>query len=99
MNTWYSPVLITRFKVTDKVSVSTRAEYYSDKKGVIIPTSTTNGFKTLGLSANVDYAIQENAVWRIEARTLKSRDKIFEKRNNTFTSTSTWLITSIAISF
>jgi hypothetical protein len=99
MNTWYSPVLITRFNATDKVLVSTRAEYYSDKKGVIISTRTTNGFKTIGLSANVDYAIQENTLWRIEARILKSRDKIFEKRNSIFTSTSTWLTTSIAVGF
>ena len=99
MNTWYSPVLIAKYMASNKFSIAARAEYYCDKKGVIISTATTNGFRTFGYSANFDYAIQENAVWRIELRTLKSKDNIFEKRNSSFTSTSTWLATSLAISF
>lgn len=81
MNTWYSPVLIAKYNATDRVSIAARAEYYSDKNGVIISTGTTNGFKSSGLSANIDYTLQENTVWRIEARTLSTREKIFERRN------------------
>lgn len=99
MNTWYSPVLITKYSATDKLSFSTRAEYYSDRNGVIISTGTATGFKTLGLSTNLDYAIHENAVWRIEVRALKSRGNIFIKRNGTISAASTWLTTSVASSF
>lgn len=99
LNTWYSPVLIARYLATDKVTLAARAEYYSDKNGVIIFTGTTNGFKTFGYSANIDFAIHENTVWRIELRTLKSKDNIFERRNSLFSSTSTWISSIIAISF
>lgn len=99
MNVWYSPVLIAKYSVTDKAALAARAEYYSDKQGVIIVTSTPNGFQTFGYSLNFDYAIQQNVLWRVEARTLNSKDNIFEKENSTFTSNSTFLVTSIAVSF
>ncbi len=99
MNTWYSPVIIIKYAATDKLSLAARAEYYKDKNEVIISTGTPNGFATSGFSANVDYAIIKNVLWRVEARTLNSKDKIFEKRNNTLVSKSTWLATSISVSF
>jgi hypothetical protein len=99
MNTWWSPVLISRFSATDKLSLAARAEYYTDKNGVIIPAGTINGFQTIGFSLNVDYAIQKEVLWRIEARTLRSRDDIFLKRNNTFVSFETWLTTSLSLAF
>lgn len=98
MNTWYSPVLIARYNATNKVSAAARVEYYSDKNGVIIPTGTQNGFRTLGLSANMDYFFFKGVLWRIEARSLSSRDKIFVSSNNS-NSRSWWLTTSISLTF
>ena len=99
MNTWYSPVLIIKFAANNKVSIAARAEYYRDKNGVIIFSGTPNGFQTTGISANLDYAIQPNVLWRIEARSLQSKDKVFEKRNSMPVSESTWLATSLSVSF
>ena len=99
MNAWYSPVLIVKYNASDKVSLSARSEFYSDKKGVIISAITPDGFKTLGFSANVDYAIYKEVLWRIEARALKSKQSLFERRNGTMSTGSTWLTTSLAISF
>lgn len=99
MNTWYSPVLIAKYNPSGKLSVSARAEYYSDKNGVIISTNTSTGFQTFGYSVNVDYSIQNNVLWRLEARTLNSKDKIFETRNRILSANSTWLSTSFAVSF
>lgn len=97
-NPWMSPVIIGRFSVNDKVTLAVRGEYYEDENGVIISTDTPNGFKTAGVSANLDYQLLPNAVWRIEMRNLTSKDKIFTKgeitsKNNSFISTS------LAISF
>ncbi len=39
-----------------------RAEYYSDKNGVIIAAGTPNGFQVWGYSLNFDYALRNNAV-------------------------------------
>lgn len=101
-NPWWAPIAIARVTLTNKVSMDFRAEYYEDKNGVIIPiatgTNAPNGFKTSGVSANLDYKISSNALWRIELRNFRSQDAIFMKdpegtKNNTF------ITTSLAISF
>lgn len=99
MNTWYSPVLIIKYAAGNKINLAVRGEYYYDKNGVIIATATTNGFQTWGLSVNMDYAIANNIIWRIEAKTWSSKDAIFEKRNSGFSGVSTNLATAIAINF
>ena len=99
MNTWYSPVLIIKYSPGNRLSFSVRAEYYRDKNQVIISSGIMNGFQTSGISANVDYAIDKNVLWRIETRSLNSKDKIFEKRNSMLISDCTWLATSLSVSF
>lgn len=97
-NTWFSPIGIARYMVNERIHISVRGEYYSDKDQVIIPTGTSNGFQTLGFSANFDYLIRENVLWRIEARSLKSKDRIFEEAGNQ-TDTNFILGTSLSVSF
>lgn len=97
-NNWYSPVIIVKVNITDQWSATGRAEYYVDENGVIIATGTENGFQTTGYSLNIDYKIRENAIWRIEGRTLNSKDKIFTK-DDTAENMSTFVTTSVAISF
>ena len=99
MNYWYSPVLILKYIPNNKFAIAVRAEYYRDKKGVIVQSGTPNGFQTTGISINADYAIQPNVLWRIEARSLKSKDNIFEKRNLMYADNVNWLTTSISVSF
>lgn len=98
-NTWYSPVLIVKYAAGSKATLAARAEYYHDKNGVIIATGTPGGFQTWGFSANFDYAVAGNVTWRIEAKTLHNKDKIFEKRNGSFITDNTNLTTTLAISF
>ncbi len=98
MNSWYSPVAIIKFTTSPKTALAIRAEYYCDKNGVIISTGTPNGFKTWGFSGNFDVSISNNALWRIELRSLNSKDAIFNKGNN-FSSSNILLATSLAISF
>lgn len=97
-DTWFSPVLIVQYKPTSKIQLAARAEYYDDEKGVIIATGTPNGFKTYGFSANFDYLVSDNVMFRIEARNLSSKDDVFLKNGNP-TDTNTFLTTSLAISF
>ncbi|MEY4937193.1 MAG: hypothetical protein RIS64_3552, partial [Bacteroidota bacterium] len=78
-DTWYSPVIIVQYKPTAKIQLAARGEYYQDEKGVIIATGTPNGFKTFGYSANFDYLVADNVMFRIEARSLNSKDEIFLK--------------------
>lgn len=97
-NAWCSPIVIVRYKVNDKVTVAVRGEYYDDENGVIIPTGTPNGFRTAGISANFDYQIAPNALWRVEIRNFTSKDEVFTEgaggsKNNTF------VATALAVSF
>lgn len=97
-DSWASWATVLKYQFSSKVGVAGRIENYTDKKGLVISTSTPNGFQTMGYSVNLDYAPISNALWRIEARSLNSKDAIFEKEgqptNHTFT-----LTTSLAISF
>lgn len=95
---WYSPVLIAQYKPITKIQVAARAEYYQDKRGVIVATGTENGFKTYGFSANFDYLPADNVMFRIEARSLNSKDDIFV-RNDSPTNNSILITTALAISF
>lgn len=96
-DTWFSPILIVQYKPTNKIQLAARGEYYNDKKGVLIATGTPNGFQTYGFSANFDYLIADNILFRLEARNLVSKDEIFLKNENPM-NTNTFLTTSLAIS-
>ena len=95
---WCSPIVLAQYKPTSKIQLGFRGEYYQDKKGVIIATGTQNGFKTFGISANLDYLIADNIMFRLEARNLNSKDEVFLK-DGTPTNQNTFLTTSLAISF
>lgn len=95
---WYSPIVMAQYKPTAKIQLAARGEYFQDKQGVIIATGTPNGFKTYGFSANFDYLVADNVMFRIEARNLNSKDDVFLKNNNP-TNQNTFLNTSLAISF
>ncbi len=95
---WYSPVLIIKVKATDKISIAARGEYEYDENGNIIATGTSNGFQTFGYSLNLDYAVRDNIVWRIEGRTLNSKDKIFAL-NDKASNENYFITTALAISF
>ena len=97
-NTWYSPVLILKYTFNDKWTIAARGEYYSDATGVIIDTGTPNGFKTTGLSFNIDHSPTKNVLVRLELRNLTSKDPIFNKGTGTVKS-NTNISSSIAISF
>lgn len=98
-NCWYTPVIIAQYKPTDKVHVAARGEYYSDKNGVIISTGTPNGFQTFGYSANFDYVINSNALFRIEARSMNSKDNIFTNSSDNPTNNNVYVTTALQITF
>lgn len=96
-NTWYSPVVIMKYSITDKWAIAARGEYYSDENGVIISTGTPNGFKTTGFSLNIDHAPAKNVLARLEIRNLHSKDNIFVKPSG-FGRSNTFVTGSIAVS-
>ncbi|MCX8474057.1 MAG: porin [Sediminibacterium sp.] len=96
--TWYSPVLIFKYALLEKMSISLRGEYYSDPNAVIINTGSLDGFQTYSYSMNFDYQILNNMVWRIEGRGFTSKDKIFSLNNHP-SNQNYFFTTALAISF
>jgi hypothetical protein len=92
---WYAPIVIVRQALTDKWSAAFRAEYYQDKDGIIIPAETPNGFRTTGLSMNMDYQPEGNILCRLEGRWLTSQDNMFTK-NDQAVSSNFFITASIA---
>jgi len=98
-NVWFVPVAVFRYSPSARVNIAARAEYFQDKEGVIIATGTANGFQTWGFSANVDYAIMPNVLWRIEARNFNSKDAIFTNRVVGPVSSNAFVTTALTLAF
>lgn len=76
-NTWFSPTLITYYQLKPKYGIGLRAEYFQDKKGVVI---SQDSFATTGMSFNFDYKPSKYIAARLEGRAL-----VFEEnRLNSF---------------
>lgn len=96
-NKWYSPVAILRYE-SNHWAVAAKAEYYSDKAGVLVPLVNTKPFQMQGYSVNVDRKIGGNALWRMEWRMLQNSSPYFEQSNG-FASTNHFVTASVAIDF
>lgn len=97
-NAWYTPVVIFKLSTAPRHNIAARAEYYQDKYGVIIASDIPDGFTTWAYSFNYDYMINTSSVWRIEARGMSSKHKIFAKGEDGATQ-NYFVTTSIAVAF
>lgn len=95
---WFSPVIIGQYAINKTWKTAIRAEYYQDEKGVMITTTSANGFNTTGISLNFDHSPTPNIICRLEGRWLHSKDKIFETMR-TPTNNNFIIGTSIVIKF
>lgn len=75
---WYTPVVISNCKLSNKHSIAGRLEYYHDKNQVMINTASLNGYQTFGASINYDYQISSKMLWRAELKHYASKDPIFK---------------------
>lgn len=98
-NSWYTPVLIVRYKSSEQFVIAIRGEYYHDKNGVVVSSDAPNGFQTFGYSLNADYYILPDLVWRTEIKNLNSKDAVFLDRDNGVNKHNISVISSIAANF
>lgn len=97
-NSWYTPVVIARYTPTDKWAIAARAEKYRDKYGVIVVQAIPTGTDIYGYSLNVDYKINDHALWRIEGRQFHSPEAAFQK-GKALVKNDFFLTTSLAVAF
>ena len=79
---WFSPVLILRYSLNERMKIALRGEYYDDKNEIILTTNTYNGFQVSGISSNFDYKINKHVEFRIEAKIYDSKDKLFQRNQH-----------------
>lgn len=98
VNTWYTPAVMMQIVPGNKWAIALRGEYLSDPAGVIISTGTPNGFRTWGVSANVDYMPVPNVALRLECRNLNSKDALF-LHNGSLQQSSPFATFAIAVGY
>jgi hypothetical protein len=86
-----------QYDVSEKATIAFRYENYNDPDETNI-SSLGNGFEIQGISANYDYKLEENYLWRIEYRSLTAEDDIFNK-DDKMADTNSVLLTSLAVQF
>jgi hypothetical protein len=96
LENWHALIFTARYSFSERWSASMRLENYTDKKGIII-NSYTNGFQVNGASLNIDFQVSKNVLWRAEAKTLNSVEKIF-RLNSSPSNFNYSMMSSVAIS-
>ena len=87
---WFTPIIISKFNLSEKSKLAGRLEYYSDKQQTIIASSTPNGYQTFGASINYDHQISSKVLCRAELKRYNSKDPIYRyAQNNNQQSTAT----------
>ncbi len=78
---WYTPAVIARYKISEKLRLGGRLEYYDDPDEVIITSIEQNGFSVFGGSLNLDVQLSDRLLFRTEARGFLSEKFIFRQDN------------------
>jgi hypothetical protein len=77
---WYGFALIARYDFAEKWGAALRGEFYHDRHGVIVVIEDSpNGFRTSGISLNIDFIPIPRVACRLEGRWLHSPDQIYDK--------------------
>lgn len=92
---WYGVTASLRRALGEKFYLAGRIEQYSDPKGIIL----NEGLKISGISANLDYNIQENVMFRVEARQFISPAAVFTLPGARFSKGNTAVTGSLALRF
>lgn len=94
-NEWFGITASLKREIGEKFTAAGRYEFYSDPKAIIV----NEGMKVTGLSANLDYQMKENALFRIEIRQFENPDAIFSLPAGKFSTGNTAITGSFAVRF
>ncbi len=97
---WYNANMIGRYSFTPKFSLSGRLEYFDDQKSVqISPINPVNGFSSSSASLCLNYAIEENVLFRLESLSFLSSKDVYKNAEGNPVKNSQLLISSVTIWF
>lgn len=93
--TWYSPVMILKTPLLNKWFLAIRTEYFHDPQQIIYVVTKSEGFRTMGYTANIDYNFNSLIKFRVEGKLFRAREKIFNDVSNQ----ALWLTAAACIRF
>ncbi len=94
--TWYAPIFVTQFTLSDKWQTTLRIENFKDEKNVL--GLSVLPFNVMDYSINIDFLPIKYFKWRTEFKLLSASEKIFIKNDNA-TQTNIFLTTGLSFEF
>jgi hypothetical protein len=95
---WLTPVLIARYRFSERWALALRAEHYRDATGVMIPAPGPGGFAVTGTSLTASYSPYPAVALRLEGRWFRSPSAIFERAGQPVRDNA-YLMASLAVKF
>jgi hypothetical protein len=96
--TWWGSAALLQYKITRQLQTAFRAEYYNDKKGVIVSAYKPLPFAVSGFAVNIDFLPFKFISIRSEMKYLLTAQPLFD-RAGVPAKNSLSLLTSVAVSF
>jgi hypothetical protein len=96
--TWNGFTLIARHSLSKTLSLVGRVEQFEDPQQVLIAASNGYAFRSWGASLGADCTLDQNVLWRNEARTLSNDQPVFTAHNGP-TKTNTVVMSSLSVAF
>lgn len=82
---WWGTAAMLQYKLSKRLQSAVRAEYYNDKKGIIIQSYSPMGIHTGSISVNLDYRIFTYLSLRAELKQMNASLPVFSYRFGTGT--------------
>ncbi len=93
---WHSPILISRYRLHDHVTIAARLEQFLDLHRVIMTKPGLSGIQVIGQSLNVDVRLTPRLLWRSELRSLMADSPCFETQDGKISQYRTLGTTSLS---
>ncbi|RXK58979.1 porin [Lacibacter luteus] len=95
---WWGSAAMLQYKFNKQLNAAMRAEYYSDKNGIIVSAYKPIPFSATGLSVNVDYLPLSFISFRTELKYIEAPYSFFT-RNGIAVSNGLTILASVAVGF
>lgn len=94
---WWQANFISSYRLSERLSIAGRVEYFSDPDKTILPAMGAEGFTGGSASINCSYKLSEKALVRFEGRHFLSRTPQFTDSNSSLSNHLTWLIVNLTV--
>lgn len=98
-STWWQGNINGRYQLSDKVSISGRAEYFDDADNVVIGNDFLLPFSAGSAGLCLNIKIGDNALFRLEQRSFFSKEFLFENNEQDFFKSYNLIISSLTAWF